>query len=266
MGSIDIDCRIKRIRVKGKREYCLLYKKNALKKFNPVVLGLGNIGEEWEQLDVIAAVFDLAGFTSFCSQVDPHLSLPKFVKEFLNWLFREIKTELKMKEYKDGVGLYSELPIFAKFMGDGVLFLWDATHMHIVLICNVALALREVAKRYHSNFVPKMRKRFSNYPERLRCGVALGRVSLVGEGEGEEEDYVGPCINIASRLQKYTDIEFCLWQKGIDIKKGMLQDVVKEYTVKSVEVRGVGQKELVIVSKSDLAELSAVERRLFKAV
>lgn len=262
MGTIDIDYKIKKIKIKGKPEYCLLYKKYALKRFGPVVLKLGDIGEEWEQIDVIAAVFDLAGFTSFCTQVDPHLSLPKFVKEFLNWLFKEIKSQLKIKEYKDGIGLYSELPIFAKFMGDGVLFLWDATHMPIVLICNVALALREVAKEYHSDFVPKMRRRFSHYPKRLRCGVALGRVSSVGEGE----DYVGPCINIASRLQKYTDIEFCLWQAGIDMKKGMLPDVAKEYTVKSVRIRGVGEGELVIVNKSDFAKLSPREKALFKTV
>jgi len=262
MGTIDIEYKIKKIRVKGKTEFCLLYKKNALKKFSPVVLGLGDIGKEWTQIDVIAAVFDLAGFTSFSSQVDPHLSLPRFVKEFLNWLFKEVKSQLEVNKYKDGIGLYSELPIFAKFMGDGVLFLWDASHMDIILICNVAIALRDVANRYNSDFVPKMKGRLSRYPKSLKCGVALGRVCSVGDGE----DYVGPCINIASRLQKLSNLGFCLSQRGIDLKKGMLRDVAKRYMVKSVAIRGIGEDELVIVHKSDFAKLSPRDKALFKAV
>lgn len=262
MGSIDIKSTIKTVTAEGTTEWCHLYKQRALRKFCPAVLELGDIGNEWEKIDVLAAVFDLGGFTSFCNQVDSHLSLPKFVKEFLNWLFKEIRSELVIERFEDGIGLYSQLPIFAKFMGDGVLFLWDASHMHMVLICNVAILLREVVNRYRSNFVPKMRGQLLHYPKNLKCGVALGTVCSVGEGK----DYVGMCINVACRLQKYSNIGFCLSKTGIDMKEGMTRDVAKRYMVRRAAIRGIGDEELVIVNKSDFAKLSPEGKAQFKRV
>ena len=55
-------------------------------RFNPGVLGLGDIGAPSKQVDALAAVFDLEGFTSFCSHVDPHLAVPEYLSRFLDWL------------------------------------------------------------------------------------------------------------------------------------------------------------------------------------
>jgi hypothetical protein len=41
---------------------------------------------------VLAAMFDLEGFTAFSDRRDPHLFVPQFVDAFLGWLFSTIKS------------------------------------------------------------------------------------------------------------------------------------------------------------------------------
>lgn len=182
MGTIRIGYKKKRIKVRGKFGEACIYKKRELEEFNPKVLGLGDIGAKSEQIGVIAAFFDLSGFTSFCSQVDPHLSMPKFLNEFVKWLFEQIKRELQVKEVSDGIACYSEVPFFAKFMGDGVLFLWNTKGMDDVMICNIATTVWEVCDNYYSVFIPRLKGHWSYYPNSVRCGVACGNVCSVGNG------------------------------------------------------------------------------------
>jgi len=89
--------------------------------FNPSILGLGDISQPSREIEALAAVFDLAGFTRFCNQVDPHLAVPRFLSRFLDWLFTRIKTGLTEATYGDRKALWAELPFMAKFSGDGMI-------------------------------------------------------------------------------------------------------------------------------------------------
>jgi class 3 adenylate cyclase len=260
MGTINIKSEKKEIKIKGKAEVHDLYRRSKLKKFNPVALKLGDISARSKQIDVIAAVFDLSGFTNFCSQVDPHLSMPRFLDEFLNWIFTEIKSQLEVKRFRQGIRLYSELPFFAKFMGDGVLFLWNTENMTMPMICNIVVMLRNISNRYNRIFAPVIKRHLSHVPSSLKCGVARGIVCSVGNGE----DYVGPCINIASRLQKLSNIGFCFSKRGIDFEEGMAEETAKNYMVKIVSIRGIGKGELVVVRKPDFEKLSKRDKSIFK--
>lgn len=262
MGTINIKSERKEVKVTGKIEVYTLYRRSKLKKFSPVVLGLGDIGAKSKQIDVIAAVFDLSGFTNFCSQVDPYLSMPRFLNEFLNWIFGEIKSRLELKRFRQGIRLYSELPFFSKFMGDGVLFLWNTENMDMHMICNVMVMLRYICTKYSSVFIPGVKKHLSHVPKSLRCGTARGLVCSVGNGE----DYVGPCINIASRLQKLSNLGFCFSKRGIDFEEGMVNATAQNYMVKSVSIRGIGRDELVVVRKPDFEKLSKRDKAIFKDV
>ena len=51
--------------------------------------------------DAVAAVFDLAGFTNFCHQIDPHLSVPHYLNEFLTWLMKQLREETRHSEKKE---------------------------------------------------------------------------------------------------------------------------------------------------------------------
>lgn len=266
MGTINIKFKRKRIELEGQPEgetfACPYYGKSKLEGFGSAVLGLGDIGRPSRQTDVIAAAFDLSGFTIFCSQVDPHLSLPRFLKEFLNWLFVEIKSRLEIKSFEDEIALFSELPFFAKFTGDGVLFLWNTKNMDMTMICNIVTTLRDVCSKYNVDFMKKMRKHLSHVPRSLRCGVARGMVCSVGN----RQDYVGPCINIASRLQKLSALGFCFSKRGIDFEEGMPKETAEQYVVKSMSIRGVGEDELVVVRKLLFEKLSEEDKALFTEV
>ena len=261
MGTIDIKPAKKKVKVKGKIRTLELYNEANLEKFRPsLLLGLGNIGARSRQIHVIAIVFDLAGFTRFCSQADPHLSIPMFLKEFLKWLFESIKSGLEVERFEQGVRLYSDLPFFAKFTGDGVLFLWDTKDMDIVKICNIVAMMGFISDRYRDDFAPSMKKHLTNMPESIRCGVARGLVCSVGNGK----DYVGPCINLATRLQKLSNLGSCCSKKGIDMDRGMTKAVAGIHTVKIVKIRGIVGDELVIVRKKEFRELSEEDKAIFK--
>jgi len=228
--------------------------------FNPDALSLGDISLRPTQVEALAAVFDLSGFTNFCNQRDPHLAVPKFLSRFLAWLFNEVKQRFVEKSYKEGKQLWAELPFLAKFLGDGVLFLWDTENMNRTEICNVVVMLSDICDRYVKTFYSDIRKAVVEPPNILRCGIARGKVFSVGNGE----DYVGPCINIASRLQKLSLLTFCVSRTGFDFEKDMHKDVVPLFVVKSVSLPGIGENELVYVLKKEFDKLPDKEKELFR--
>ena len=66
--------------------------KEVFDKFNPALLALGDIRRGGERVEALAAIFDLQGFTNFCNQNDPHLVVPEYLRDFLEWLFNTIRT------------------------------------------------------------------------------------------------------------------------------------------------------------------------------
>src|SRR5690349_6652662 len=116
----------------------------AADRFNESLLGLGDLSEDASSTDAIASVFDLEGFTNFCKQIEPHLAVPMFLSEFLPWLIEQIKMSVTKEEHPQGLRLYSPLPFFVKFTGDGILVLWNAAEMGIVQRRNTVASLNNV--------------------------------------------------------------------------------------------------------------------------
>jgi len=231
-------------------------------KFNPAALDLGDISLPSSQVEALAAMFDLSGFTTFCSQVDPHLAVPEYLNRFLSWLFDEIRKGLLRESKEDEKVLWASLPFLAKFTGDGVLFLWDTKNMGGAEICNVITSLWEICGNYACEFYPMIRKTVVQPPKLLRCGISRGMVFSVGNGE----DYVGPCINIAARLQKLSLLTFCVSRRGFDIEKHMPEETAAKYVLKSVALRGIGDDELVWVRKEEYDGLKDEDKALFSGL
>jgi len=229
--------------------------------FNPDVLGLGDISRRSTQTEALAAIFDLAGFTNFCSQVDPHLAVPEYLSQFLDWLFSELRSSFIKEDTGADVELWSGLPFLAKYLGDGVLFLWDTRDMGGAEICNVVTSLWEICVNYRVGFYPHISRITTHPPQVLRCGIARGTVFSVGNGE----DFVGPCINIASRLQKLSTLSFCFSRRGFDIEKNMPSETAVKYLLKSVPLRGIGQGELVWVRKEEFDNLDEADKGIFSS-
>lgn len=245
--------------IEGERKDIILLDNRKFEKFTPHILRLGDICLPSKEVEALAAIFDLSGFTDFCSKVDPHLSVPVYLSRFLDWLFDAIRTEFTAKGYRKSKALWCELPFLAKFLGDGVLFLWDTSNMTETRICNIVVSLLCICREYKNTFYREIKTVVGSPPKVLRCGIARGKVFSVGNGE----DYVGSCINIASRLQKLSDLTFCFSQRGFDIEQDMEEVNRRNFVEKRVTIRGIGE-ELVWVLKKEFEKLLQEERKMFR--
>jgi len=231
-------------------------------RFNTDILGLGNISQEAEYLEALVAMFDLEGFTTFCNQIDPHLVVPEYLDSFLRWLFDEIKAELTVETKDNRMLLWARLPFFAKFMGDGILFLWNTKYAdNIVDIGNIVISLHNICQRYKDNFVPELRINFTRPPQRLRCGIARGQVISIGNGS----DFVGSCINMAARLQKLGNLAFAFPRRGFNLTQCFPNEKRREEWIpKRVAIRGIGDEEIIMVNRTEFQSLAPEQQREFK--
>lgn len=227
-------------------------------------LQLGSLANGGKQIEVVAAVFDLKDFTSFCSQNDPHLIIPEFLEKYLEWIYTEIKNETLAKTAKlkdtDEIAVWNYLPIYSKFLGDGVLFIWDISTLIPGSIGNIVVGNRQICRLYKTAFLPKISKDISKPPPLLRCGVARGKVFTVGDSK----DYVGPCINLAARLQKISrNLPFAFSKKGLSFDKYFVPQFSNTLVTKRLQIRGVGDDELIGILAKDFEALPAEDKSLF---
>ncbi len=245
--------------VKRDEKAIRLTKKVAFDKFNEDILGLGAINKESNQVNGLSVIFDLEGFTTFCKQIDPHLAVPEYLSIFLKWIFEAIRKELIQKEYDEGYKTWSDLPFLSKYLGDGILFLWNTEKMGEVEIINIVASMFQICEQYKTKFLPKIARDISSPPTKLRCGIARGTIYSVGNGN----DFVGPCINMSARLQKLNSLSFCFSRRGINLNK-MSPGYRNIFIVKKTDIRGIGDEELVCVIRKEFEKLEASDKEKFK--
>ena len=147
-----------------------------------------------------------------------------------------------------------------KFLGDGLLLMWDTEYSGSWTgIRNMIYHLYLLTLEYGSKFLPDIKKHVSKPPAKLRCGVARGQVISVGENE----DYVGSCINIAARLQKLSLLSFAVSRRGIDLHKEPAGSQWKAFSLVKTSLRGIGDEELVFALTKELDSLPEGEKCLF---
>jgi class 3 adenylate cyclase len=247
------------LRIQDSGRTVKIFKKELFDNFNESVLGLGEIKSKSRPINALSVIFDLEGFTKFCKQIDPQLAVPGFLSAFLKWIFNDIKSTLIHKTYETGYKVYAELPFLSKFLGDGILFLWETDKMTDVRIHNVIVSMYDICQHYTKNFLPTISKKIVSPPTRLRCGVAMGIVYSVGDGN----DFIGPCINVSARLQKFYNLSFCFSIRGIDYE-GIDPSYLNEILIKKVNIRGIGEDELIGILKEEFEQLSPTEQEFFK--
>lgn len=236
-----------------------LINESILKKFNSSTLDLGDISSPSQELETIAAVFDLSSFTKFCNQVDAHLAIPKYLNDFLDWLFSRIRIGLTNENTGGPKTLWADPPILSKFLGDGVLLLWNTRSMTENSICRIMTTFYDICQAYRHQFYPKICKAVDKPPLVLRCGLARGKVFSVGNGK----DYVGHCINTASRLANLRYLSFCFHHRGIQVQEYMPEEYSRAFIKKYLPIRGVGESELVWMAKDEFERLPGKSKQLF---
>lgn len=149
--------------------------------------------------------------------------------------------------------MFNSLPFLAKFMGDGVLFLYDVRSLSDQEVCNIVFAMWYTCDAYSSNFLPTVKEEFSHHPPQLRCGIARDKVFSVGN----EEDYIGASINLASRLQKLGLLTFACSRTAINLRAFGNVPADEDWVVKAADIRGVSEREHVWLRRSQYDEYLA---------
>lgn len=245
--------------VQGKHKHLMLSLAE-FQKFNVESIGLGDVTRYSEPVDSVAAIFDLEGFTSFCGQVDQHLVVPDYLGKLLKWLFSEIAACFAKEYTPEGVILWGKFPFFSKFTGDGVLFLWDTKGLGPASLGNIIVNIFRVCSAYTKEFYPRIEKEFNKTPKKLRCGIARGEVISIGGSK----DFVGPCINLSSRLQKISDLSFAFSRRGLDPEQCFSKTWQDRFMLKRAKIRGLSESELVLIFKDEYMALSDHEKELFQ--
>lgn len=220
--------------------------------------------------NAIALIFDLEGFSRFFNQPD----ISDYLPAFLNAIFGAVETCIT------GGSTYweedEELPALKlrvaqrKFMGDGALYillppegesLFDTPT--ITKLCNRLWNLKndfdKVIKKCADD-VPVF-----DLPPRIRFGIARGSVFELPSSNGENSEYVGFCINLASRLQKYCPSLGFIASARLRIAMASLSK--NGYTrVVAKTIKGF-PKEIVFIDKLELDGLSKEEKEeLFELI
>jgi class 3 adenylate cyclase len=230
-----------------------------IKQFDPTMLELGDLTAPCQEKEAIAAVFDLTGFTTFCNQVDAYLAIPRFLSDFLDWLFTDIRMRITGKVTSGNNTLWADLPMMVKFLGDGLLILWNARHMTEDHVCRIAVSLFDITCAYRRDFYPRISMIVNKPPDILRCGMARGKVFSVGGGK----DYVGHCVNNASRLS-HLGLSFCFPHRGFQVREHMSPKYQPIFVPKVVSIRGVGDNELVWVVREDFERMPPDNKAMFR--
>ncbi|MFZ4394349.1 MAG: hypothetical protein ACOYOU_01830 [Kiritimatiellia bacterium] len=231
--------------------------------FTPSALGLGDVNRSGIQVQALAIFIDLEGFADFCNQVDSHLVIPEFLSRYFDWLFKTLAEQFCEGEANGQVRIWGSLPFYAKFLGDGLLFLWDTDrNPGLSGTVNIARNLLDITQLYEAQFVREIRRSVSKPPARLRCGIARGQVIAIGGGT----DYVGSCINVAARLQKLASLSFAVSGRGFDLSKAPEgEGTLRSFLVlKETSLRGIGEQELIYIRKDEFKALSRAERDEFR--
>lgn len=223
------------------------------------MLELGDLSAPCQEKEAITAVFDLTGFTMFCNQVDAYLGIPRFLSDFLDWIFTSIKIRMTAKEAGGRSALWAEIPLMVKFLGDGILILWNARRMSEDQICRIVTSLYDITRAYQRDFYPRISMVVNKPPGILRCGMARGKVFSVGGGR----DYVGHCVNHATRLS-HLGLSFCFPHRGFQVREYLPPKYRPIFVPKAVSIHGVGDNELVWVVREEFDHMPLENKAMFR--
>jgi class 3 adenylate cyclase len=219
----------------------------------------------------LSLIYDLEGFSQFFNQPDVQDYVPKFINEVGHTISicifgGESYWMPKGKERFNSLGV---TPIHEKYMGDGAMYIWTGNKEaslstnFIGSLCNRLWNLKtyfsEVLKRA-SESVPVV-----DVPQRIRFGLARGTIYELRRRNSNQREYIGFCINLASRLQKYCpELGFIASARiglpDTELKKnGYIKVVAKQ-------IKGF-PREIVIVDSSEFEALDPkIKNQLFESL
>ena len=153
----------------------------------------------------LVLIFDLENSSSFFSHPDVQSYIPKF----LNYVFDCMSVLINggkaywdenHKQYKP----FAE-PRAWKFLGDGALYLWPYELLEEIVNPEFFInRLRTLKLKFHDVVLKCFEEvPVIHLPQKIRFGLTVGSVTELDYSNSQKHEYVGYCINLASRLQGY---------------------------------------------------------------
>ena len=218
-----------------------------------------------------AMIYDLGGFSKFFNQPDVQDYVPKFinrVSEAISIILYGGNAYWQTEE--DGAFDSLQIPIHEKFLGDGALYIWipprgakGFSEDFVMPLCNRLWNLKKKFRfllKKCSDDIPVL-----EVPDRIRFGLARGTIYELSLKNSTHKEYIGFCINLASRLQKYCpELGFIA-----SARIRLLESDLKEHgymKVIATKIKGF-PREIVIVDKKEFESLNAeTKKELFNSI
>lgn len=212
----------------------------------------------------LSLVFDLQGFAAFFNQPLAR----DYVADYLDHVFRAVSIWLFGGRPFWGVDVrIGSLmrPSHQKFLGDGGLYIWTPpagkksfspafTSELVTRLSRFSTQLPEINKAAASS-VP----RSFQLPGAIRWGLAQGKIHELTRRHSRDREYLGFCINLASRLQAYCPDLSLKISSRVKVPQAVLdrEGLIK---VTATQIKGFREEE-VIVDRSEFARLSEETRQ-----
>lgn len=217
----------------------------------------------------IALIYDLEGFSKFFNQPDVQHYVPDFLNQINDAISRVFSGELNYWDSEDESHIQSLLyPVHEKFLGDGALYIWTPeaktatfTESFVTLLCNRLWNLKtnfpEVLRQANEH-VPVV-----DLPPRIRFGMARGTIYELTRTGTSQKEYIGFCVNLASRLQKYCPQLGFIASTRIKISDSkLLENGYKK--VVATQLRGFYDEIVIVDEEEYLALEEQVRDELFR--
>jgi len=219
----------------------------------------------------LVLIYDLEGFSKFFNQPDVQDYVPRFINEVshcisVNIFGGEDYWSHKQNHRPKGLNGEGITLIHEKFLGDGAMYIWTISGEEfnstdtIRALCNRLWNLKNYfgkVIRKSSDQVPVM-----DLPERIRFGLARGTIYELKRKNSSQREYIGFCINLASRLQKYCPELGFIASARIGLSEGSLKEngYIK---VIAKQIKGF-PREIVIVDRNEFERLDTeIKNQLF---
>ncbi|MBN7799506.1 hypothetical protein J0A67_01470 [Algoriphagus aestuariicola] len=217
----------------------------------------------------LALVFDISGFTNFFNKPDIHYYVTDYINQIINCVETNIFGGLDFwsNEEEDEIDALDAKPILRKFLGDGMLYVWEDNDEGILSVPDIKIDLINRLWNIQLKF-DKINKRLNetipigDLPNSIKFGIAQGTIFKLTEVNGTI-DCIGPCINLASRLVKYShEINF-IASARLNLPKQKLEEN-GYFRIIAKELRSF-ENEIVIIDKNDYENVNlADKKRLFR--
>jgi class 3 adenylate cyclase len=218
--------------------------------------------------DAIALIYDLEGFSQFVNQPDAQ----NYVSKFFNHVSRAVETVIYGGHAYWLDETYPELdePIHQKFLGDGALYIWEAPY-NSTMLSEFSLELLNRLRFLSLGFATVERNSLERVPialrpQRIRFGLSVGRVHRLKRTDlpGAEDEFVGICINLASRLQAYCPGASLVASARLGITKSQ-RDQHHYERVLATKIKGFPPEPVILDTAEYQQVKPAVRAKLFSA-